>query len=90
MSCVEIVRLRCIASPPPRVLSQLRRSLAEHAPILRSRLLRRDGVDTDLAVLLLWLREPREPSQRQLGARLAEALSEHGLVEHGRWLDGWP
>lgn len=80
MDIVEIVHLRAIDGSARSLVDRLRASL-DGAPGSQVMLLTRPGVDTDLAVFIH--RPAGEPGT--LGLRIADALREHGLVQHTTW-----
>jgi hypothetical protein len=87
---LEIIRVRHSGTPRRELLDQVRRSAAELAHGVEVRLYRHAGLATDLGVHVCLDVEATDPEVTELGARLAAALREHGMVEHTVWVEEQP
>jgi hypothetical protein len=82
---LEIIHLRLAGNPPAALVEQIHASIAAEGCPIEVRIYRHATVTTDLAIHLL-------PSNggtcaSDLGLLLAEALREHGMVEHTVWIE---
>ncbi|MBW2525681.1 MAG: hypothetical protein JRI23_15970 [Deltaproteobacteria bacterium] len=87
MRRLEIIRVRNSGTPRRQLMDEVRRSSAGLAHRVEVRLYRHAGLVTDLGVHLHLDAQATDPAVAELGARLAAALSEHGMVEHTVWLE---
>jgi len=83
---LEIVHLRTFGPDPAALASEIEGSFeAEGNGRSIVTVYRRCGIETDVAVHIHTRSESHQRGPSALGQRLADALREHGLVEHTVW-----
>lgn len=87
MNKLEIVHLRLAGGCPLSLIEEVRRSTAAADPLLSVRIYRHASVASDLGVHLHLQGNEGDARPSDLGVRLAEALREHGIVEHTVWIE---
>ena len=85
MKKLEIIHLRLAGNPPAALVKQVHASIAAEDCPIEVRIYRHSTVTTDLAIHLLSGNGGTCASD--LGLLLAEALREHGMVEHTIWIE---
>ena len=85
MKKLEIIHLRLAGNPPAALVEQIHASIATEGCPIEVRIYRHATVPTDLAIHLLSSKGGTCASD--LGLLLAEALREHGMVEHTVWFE---
>ena len=85
MNRLEIIHLRLAGNPPEGLVEKIHTSIAAKGCPTEVRIYRHATVTTDIAVHLLSGKGGTCASD--LGLLLAEALREHGMVEHTVWIE---
>ena len=85
MNRLEIIHLRLSGSTPSALVRKIHASIAAKGCRREVRIYRHTTVTTDIAVHLLSGKGGTCASD--LGLLLAEALREHGMVEHTVWIE---
>lgn len=85
MKKLEIIHLRLAGNPPAALVERIHTSIAAEDCLMEVRIYRHATLTTDLAVHLLSGNGGACASD--LGLHLAEALREHGMVEHTVWIE---
>jgi hypothetical protein len=84
---LEIIHVRHSGTPRQELMDEIRSSAAQLAHLAEVRLYRHAVLTTDLGVHIHLDAEASDPRITELGIRLADALREHGMVEHTVWLE---
>ena len=87
MTRPEIIRLRHRGKRPRAPMHDIRRAAGRIAGSAEVRICRHAVGSTDLAIHLHLSASVQDPHLTELGVRLAEALREHGMIEHTVWLE---
>lgn len=83
MSRLEIIHLRSAGERLDSLSARITESIPAGSESVT--LYRREGLDTDLVLLLVPGDEPGREGPSDLGLQLASALKAFGLVEHTLW-----
>jgi hypothetical protein len=89
MRRLEIIHVRHGGTAPAELMDELRRTAKQVADLAEVRLYRHAVWTTDHCVHLRLDTDTNAPQFSELGMRIAEALREHGMVEHTVWLEDW-
>ena len=87
MKRLEVIHLRLAASLPKEVAQEIRRSVAEAGESWPVRIYRCPALAGDLGIHIHRAAGSPHEGFSDLGVRLAEALREHGMVEHTVWTE---
>lgn len=85
MKALEIIHLRLAGNPPVTLAEQIRSSVAAEDSETEVRIYRDAAVPTDLAIHLR--SNEGDACASNPGLRIAAALREHGMVDHGVWIE---
>jgi hypothetical protein len=86
MTRLEIIHLRLAGPIPPGLVADIRRAVGVGKATARAHIYRHATLANDLSVHLLL--ESGDSAERSiLGIHLAQALKEHGMVEHTVWVE---
>jgi hypothetical protein len=89
MRRLEIIQIRHGGTAPAELMDEVRRTAKQVAHLAEVRLYRHSVWITDHCVHLHLDTDPNDPQVSEFGMRVAEALREHGMVEHTVWLEEW-
>lgn len=84
---LEIVHLRLAGACPEGLVSDVRAAVRDDGTLESLRIYHHERVVDDLAVHLHLVMAERAAPPSDLGVRLAEALRDHGMVEHTVWTE---
>jgi hypothetical protein len=82
---VEIIHLRQTGEDLQALLGLIRRTIDLENEPMDVRIYRHATLETDLAIHLHHENSAGADRASRLGARLAAAVRDHGMVEHSRW-----
>lgn len=85
MRIIEIIHLRTAGAALEGLCDILTKSIGAESEPIQITLLRRVGLDSDLAIHIRHPAGPRTKKSSEIGPRLASALEAYGLVEHTLW-----
>ena len=86
MRTLEIIHLRLSGEPAESLRDRISESInAAEGDSEVVTLHRRKGLETDVAIHISHLAEPKTEGPSSLGVRLASALRSFGIVEHTLW-----
>jgi len=88
MKWIEIIKVRT-AGKVPESLNGLLSGLLKNSPpgLTEARLYRHASWETDWTLQLYWESTQFEENGTALGLRLAQTLTEFGLVDHSVWIE---
>lgn len=87
MKRLEVIHLRWTGPCHDDILVAIRETIVGLGARSRVQMYRHAGVPTDLGIFLHHDTEQVDPQMIALGARLAAALKEMGMVEHSIWIE---
>jgi hypothetical protein len=86
MTRLEIIHLRLAGPMPPGLVADIRRAIGVGGAAPRARVYRHTTLAGDLSIHL-HLDYGNDAERSMLGTHLAQALQEHGMVEHTVWVE---
>jgi hypothetical protein len=86
MTRLEIIHLRLAGPTPPDLVADISRAIGVGGAAARAHIYRHATLAGDLSIHLP-LESGDEAERSILGTHLAQALQEHGMVEHTVWVE---
>jgi hypothetical protein len=84
---LEIIHLRLIDTPPPNLVKDIKKSIADQGKHINIRVYHHATISTDLGFHIHLENTKDDPSISEFSARLVSALKEYGMVEHTVWVE---